>query len=89
MDATGDRFEEEVVLDSLSSCGLYLRLRHPISEGARLFIYVKLWLGEDADVRGPRIALYGDVIHSEGQPDGRCGIAVAFDRHRFLYAPGS
>ncbi len=89
IDATGERFEEEVVLDSFSAHGLHVRLRRPVMHGTRLFICVKLWLGEGSDVRGARVALHGHVLRSESQPDGRCGIAVGFERHRFLYVNDS
>ncbi len=89
VDGTGDRFEEEVVLESLSARGLYVRLRRPMAIGTTLFICVKLWLSDDADVRGPQVAVLGTVVRAEGQPDNRCGIAVTFDRHRFLYVAAS
>ncbi len=85
VDAHGERFEEEAVLDSFSAHGLHVRLWRPIMHGSRLFICVKLWLGQGSEARGARIALQGNVLRSERQPDGRCGIAVGFDRHRFLY----
>ncbi len=85
VDATGDRFQEEVVLDSFSPHDLSLRLWRPVRHGTRLFICVRFGLGPGMQGRGARVALRGTVLRSEGHPDGRCGIAVAFDRHRFLY----
>ncbi len=89
VDATGDRFEEKVELDSFSAHGLYVRLRRPVRQGTRLFICVKLWLGQGGDARGACIALHGHVLRTESQPDGRCGMAVGFERHRFLYVADS
>ena len=86
VDATGERFEDEVLVDSLSIQGVYLRLCRPITPGTRLFICVKLWLDEGIGAPGPRAATYGRLLLSESQRDDRCGIAVVFDRHRFLYA---
>ncbi len=77
------------MLDSFSAHGLRVRLRRPVTPGTKLFICVKLWLGQGSDVRGARIALQGNVLRSERQPDGRCGIAAGFERHRFLYFAAS
>jgi len=85
LDALGDRFEEQVVLGSLSARGLYLRLRRPVHIGARLFIYVKLWLPEQGGRAGARVAMQGRVMRSEAGHDRRWGIAIVADRHRFLY----
>ncbi len=84
MDATGDRFTLETTLDNLSACGLYFCLPRPVAPGAKLFIVVRLSLGSDA---APRVALRGVVVRAELLPDGRTGVAVAFDDHRFLYSP--
>lgn len=84
--ATGRRFEEQTVLHNLSERGLYVCLRQPVMPAGRLFVYVRLALGRSPTRRGASIALYGEVRHAEQQPDGRWGIAVAFDRHRFMYA---
>ncbi len=85
VDAMGDRFQEEVVLDSFSPHDLSLRLWRPVRHGTRLFICIRFGLGSGMQGRGARVALHGMVRRTEGQPDGRCGITVAFDRHRFLY----
>ncbi len=85
VDARGERFEVETVLDNLSTSGLYLRLPRPIDQGAKLFICVQLTLTAERDVPSPRVALHGVVLWTEPQADGRCGVAVAFERHRFLY----
>ena len=85
VDATGDRFQEEVVLDSFSPQDLSLRLWHPVRHGTRLFICVRFGLGPGMQGRGARVALHGTVLRTTGQPDGRCGITVTFEGHRFLY----
>ena len=84
VDATGDRFEEHAVVDSLGGSSLSLRLRGPVKRGTRLFICVTLCLGQGPEARGARVVLHGIVRRTESQPDGRCGIAVTFERHRFL-----
>ena len=89
VDVDGERFTMDSVLDNLSAGGLYLRLARPIKRGMKLFIVVRLSTCGDPEVPAARVALQGVVLRAEPQPDGRCGIAVAFERHRFLYAVAS
>ena len=86
VDATGERFELDTVLDTFSGAGLSLRLARPVEPGMKLFIVVRLSTCRDPEVPAARVALQGVVLRAEPQPDGRCGVAVAFQRHRFLYA---
>ncbi|MDP9315225.1 MAG: PilZ domain-containing protein [Chloroflexota bacterium] len=82
IDATGERFTVNTQLDNLSACGLYLRLQRPVEPGAHLLLVVRL---STTPYTGPHVALRGTVLRTQGYADGRCGVAVAFDRHRFLY----
>ncbi len=86
IDADGERFTMDTVLDNLSAGGLYLRLARPVRRGMKLFIVVRLSTCRDPEVPAARVALQGVVLRAEPQPDGRCGVAVVFQRHRFLYA---
>ncbi len=83
-DALGDHFTSTTVLDNLSACGLYLCLPRPVAPGAKLFLVVRLVPGAEL---GPGVAMRGMVVRAELLPDGRYGVAVAFDQHRFLYRP--
>ena len=85
VDATGERFELDTVLDNFSGTGLYLRLARRVEPGMKLFIVVRLSLAPARQARAARVALRGVVLWVEPQADGRHGIAVAFRRHRFLY----
>ena len=87
VDADGERFTLDTVLDNLSAGGLYLRLARPVRRGMKLFIVVRLSTCRDPEVPAARVALQGVVLRTEPQPDGRCGVVVAFQHHRFLYAP--
>jgi hypothetical protein len=86
VDATGERFTECATLDNLSACGLYLRLRRPVEPGVSLFLVVRLTIAADEQSPGARVALRGTVVRAESLMDGRCGVAIAFEQHRFLYA---
>ncbi len=83
-DALGDHFTSTTVLDNLSACGLYFCLPRPVAPGAKLFLVVRLVPGPEL---GPGVAMRGVVVRAELLPDGRYGVAVAFDQHRFLYSP--
>ena len=85
VDAAGERFKLDSVLDNLSTHGLYVRLPRRVEPGARLLVVVRLSLIPDLEVPAATVALRGVVLRSEPQPDGRWGLAVQFDRHRFLY----
>ena len=85
-DATGDRFTLEAVLDNLSASGLYFRLARPVELGATLFVVVRLTAAPSQSAAGPGVAIRGVVRRVDRRPGGVCGIAVAFKRHRFLYA---
>lgn len=86
IDTSGMRFTRRTVLGNLSACGLYMRLDCAVAVGSRLFVIVRLSLERSAEsAPGPGVALYGDVVRVEPQPDGTYGVALQFYRHRFLY----
>ena len=85
VNATGERFTIDTLLDNLSTHGLYVRLAHRVPPGARLLVVVRLSTIPDPEVPAANVALHGVVLRAEPQPDGRWGLAVQFDRHRFLY----
>ena len=86
VDAHGERFALDAVLDTLGPQRLYVRLPRPVEPGANLFVVVRLSPDPTATAPCARIAVRGEVVRTDAQPDGRCGAAVAFPRHRFLYA---
>src|SRR5262245_25287060 len=86
VDRNGERVEQETLLDNLSAAGLYLRLARPVEPGATLFIVVRLTATPGQSTVGPGVAARGSVLRVDLRPGGACGVAVAFRRHRFLYA---
>lgn len=82
-------FTEEATVDNLSAYGLYLRLGHSVEVGDILFIVVRLSLDTTGQQPSPRVATRGVVLRAEPQADGRCGVAVMFTRHRFLFTSGT
>jgi hypothetical protein len=86
VDTSGDRFEVSAVLDTLSTSGLYVRLGQSVELGATLFVLIRLSTMPDLTVPAPYVAARCLVARVERPDDRVYGIAVAFTRHRFLYA---
>jgi hypothetical protein len=86
MDASGDRFELQTVLDTLSAFDLSLRLARPVLPGTRLFVVIRLSLAPAPAVPAARVALRGVVRCVAPQLDGRNHVGIVFQHHRFLYA---
>jgi len=84
VDARGNSFEAEAVLDNLSAGGLHMRLKRHVEEGLQLFIFLQLATRLMPGSKGLRVAAHGRVLRSEPQPDGACGVAVAFERYHYL-----
>lgn len=83
-DLNGERFQIDTVLDNIGSKGLYIRLARRVEPGANIFVVVRLSSSTDGTVFAPRVAISGEVLRAEPQPDGSCGLAIGFQQHRFL-----
>ena len=86
VDRHGERFELETLLDNLSATGLYLRLVRHVEPGTILFIIVRLTARPAQWAVGPGVAVRGSVLRADLRPGSAWGLAIAFSRHRFLYA---
>ena len=84
VNASGEAFETDTVLDDLGAGGLHLSLPSRVEQGTKLFIVVQFWTGPTIKETRPRVALRGEVLRAERESSGACGIAVAFTSHRFL-----
>ena len=84
VDAAGEAFESDAVLDNFSAGGLYVRLPRRVEPGTKVFAVVRIATGLPSGTPGPRVAVRGVVLRTEPQPDGRYGLGVRFTRHRFL-----
>ena len=83
VDATGETFEINTVLDNLSASGLYVRLERRIEPGTKLFAIVHISMSPP-EVPAPHVAVRGVVLRVEPLPDDTWGVAVRFTRYRFL-----
>jgi len=84
VDANGDAFEMESVLDNFSAGGLYLRMARDLKQGAELLVLVELPIAAAENSRASQIEAQGVILRAEPQADGGCGVAVAFTKHRFV-----
>ena len=83
-DERGDEFSVTTVLDNLSGNGLYLRMMPCVDLGTKLSIVLRLFTPSDLVNAEPRFAIEAVVVRSEEKAGGACGVAVTFDRVRFM-----
>jgi c-di-GMP-binding flagellar brake protein YcgR len=83
-DPSGEKFDIDTTLDNIGATGLYVRLSQNIKPGADIFVVVRLSASNDESVFAPRVAIHGEVLRCEQQPDGSHGVAVGFHQRRFL-----
>jgi PilZ domain-containing protein len=74
-------FNVDCVLDNISSTGVYLRMPRPVTVGSEVRMIVHLLSGPTT---GATASLQGRILRAESQPDGRHGLAVSIERHKFL-----
>ena len=84
VDANGESFEVNTVLDNISAGGLYVRLGRRVELGTRLFAIARLSVTPSEAGPGPRVAIRGVVVRAEPLPDSTWGVALKFTHHRFL-----
>jgi len=84
VDIGNQPFKEYVVLDNLSSGGLYLRLARQVQQGIRLFVLVRLSIDPDADSTTACIALHGVALRVEARLGGVFGTAISLVHYRFI-----
>ncbi len=82
-DEKGKKFEESAKLANLSATGLYLWINREVQQGQKIFVIVRL-SSELIKEATPRIATNGIVTRTETQPGGVLGVAIKFQRYRFL-----
>lgn len=82
-DLNGERFQIDTVLDNIGSKGLYMGLARRVEPGANIFLVVRLSSSTDATVFALRVAISGEVLRAEPQPDGSYGVAIGFSNIGF------
>ena len=84
VDAQGEAFESETVLDNFGAGGLYLRLARRVERGAELDFVIRLSSIPTNGVDAARVVMHGVVLRAESRPCETCGVAVGSINYRFL-----
>ncbi|HEX3280378.1 MAG TPA: PilZ domain-containing protein [Pyrinomonadaceae bacterium] len=74
-------FNVDGVLENISSTGVYLKTQRNVDVGSDVKLIVHLL---SAPASGVTASLQGRVLRNEPQDDGRFGLAIVVDKHRFL-----
>jgi hypothetical protein len=84
VDAEGEAFESETVLDNFCAGGLYLRLARRVERGAELDFVIRLSPTPTNGVGAARVLMHGVVLRAESRPCDTCGVAVGSMNYHFL-----
>ena len=84
VNASGEAFSAETVLENISATGLYLRLTRAVEVGAELLVVSQLSNPSNGKTSGPLLAMSGTVVRVCGATGDACGVAVEFTHTRFL-----
>jgi hypothetical protein len=84
VETAGEVLEMVGEVENVSSGGLYLRLPRSLVQNTKVNVVFRLPHGSDEATPAPGVALLGTVLRTDELPDGSCGIALTFRRHRVL-----
>ena len=74
-------FNMDGVVENISSTGLYLKTPRAVNTGNEVRLIVHFLSGPTTGVTA---SIQGRILRSELQPEGKHGLAIAIDKHRFL-----
>ena len=84
VNAGGEAFTVETVLENISATGLYLRLTQAVEVGTELLVVSQLSNPSNGKTSGPLLAMSGAVVRLGEATSDACGVAVEFTHTRFL-----
>lgn len=84
LNALGEAFSVETVLENMSATGLYLRLPQVVEVGTELLVVSQLSNPPNGRTSGPLLAMSGAVVRIGEASSDACGVAVEFTHTRFL-----
>ena len=82
-DSSGNKLNEIGKLANLSASGLFMSANCNIDNGSKISVTILL-SSSPHDIDTPKIATNGIVVRTEAQMDGTCGIAIKFNKYKFL-----
>jgi hypothetical protein len=84
VDADGNAFDVEVMIDNVGAGGFHVRLPRRVERGAKLSTTIRFTTVAVAQSRAKCLAVYGTVRRTDCRTDGTCAVAVEFEHHLFL-----
>jgi len=81
VNAAGEAFQVESVLDNLSSSGLHVTLRQRVKKRTKLEFVIRM--SAAAHAGAATVLARGVVLRVEERPAGQFGLAVKLTHHRF------
>ena len=84
VDANGEAFKCQTVLDNFGAGGLYLRLARHVEQGTELDFVIRLSTTPTNETDGARVVMHGVVLRAESRPCDTCGVAVGSINYHFL-----
>jgi PilZ domain len=84
IDAEGNNFKVNTVLDNLSKGGLFLRMVPRVDVGSQLSVIFRLSASVESEATSAKIAINGEVVRIERKVGGACGIALKYNPARFI-----
>jgi hypothetical protein len=83
VNAEGEAFTSETVVDNLSADGMFVRIPEFVRKGTRVFSVLQFPVAATENPAGSRVAFNGVALRSD-RGLRLCGLAVTFRRYRFL-----
>jgi hypothetical protein len=83
IDVDGIKFNDPAKLANLSASGLFMLTNRMIKNGSKLSVTVHL-ANSLTDIDAPKLSTNGIVVRTERQLNGTCGIAIKFNKYRFI-----
>ena len=76
VDASGETFHTQTLIDNFSATEFDLRLSRPVEAGEQVLVV--------ADIHAATVALHGTVVRAEPLPGGGHLLTIAITHHRFM-----
>jgi hypothetical protein len=84
VDANGEAFKSQTVLDNFGAGGLYLRLARHVEQGTELDFVIRLSTNPNNQTDGAGVVIHGVVLRAEARSGDTCGVAVACMHYHLL-----
>jgi hypothetical protein len=83
IDVDGNKYNDHARLENLSASGLLMFTNRKAEHGSRLSVTIIL-SNSPEDIDAPKLSTKGTVVRIQSQLNGTCGIAIKFNKYKFL-----